>query len=115
MDFGVSADHIVKNKENEKRNKYLDLARELKTLWKMKTTVIQILIGALGTIPKYFVREQEELEIGERAESIQTGIVYAGQNTAKSPGDMRGLAVSKILMKNPLLMLVWNIKDWYRN
>ena len=30
MDFSVPADHRVKLKENEKKVKYLDLARELK-------------------------------------------------------------------------------------
>ena len=30
MDFTVPADHWVKLKENEKRDKYLDIARELK-------------------------------------------------------------------------------------
>ena len=30
-EFGVSADHEMKIKENEKKDKYLDLARELKT------------------------------------------------------------------------------------
>ena len=30
MDFAVLADHRVKIEENEKRDKYLDLARELK-------------------------------------------------------------------------------------
>ena len=31
MDFAVSADHRIKLKEDDKREKYLDLARELKT------------------------------------------------------------------------------------
>ena len=39
-----------KNK-NKRRDKYLDLARELKKLWDMKVAVIPIVIGALGTIP----------------------------------------------------------------
>ena len=30
VDFAVPADHRVKLKENEKKDKYLDLARELK-------------------------------------------------------------------------------------
>ena len=30
MDFAISADRMVKMKESEKRDKYLDLARELK-------------------------------------------------------------------------------------
>ena len=45
MDIAVLADHTVKTKENEKRDKYLDLDRELRKLWNMKMTVIQILIG----------------------------------------------------------------------
>ena len=34
-------------------------------------TVIPIIIGALGTVPKGLVRELEDLEIGGRAKSIQ--------------------------------------------
>ena len=52
MDFAVPADHRVKMKENEKRYKYLDLAGEMKKVWNMKVTMIQVVIGALGTTPK---------------------------------------------------------------
>ena len=53
MDFAVSVDSIVKSEESEeKKNKYLNLARELKKLWNMKVTVIPILIGALGTVTR---------------------------------------------------------------
>ena len=38
----------------------------------MKVTVIPIVIGALGTILKDLIRELKELEIGGRAEIIQT-------------------------------------------
>ena len=51
VDFAVPADHRVKLKEGEKRDKCLDLARELKKLWNMKMTVIRNVISALGTIP----------------------------------------------------------------
>ena len=33
VDFAVLADHRMKIKENEKTDKYLDLARELEKLW----------------------------------------------------------------------------------
>ena len=46
------------------RDKYLDLARELKKLWNMRVTVIPMIIGALGTVPKGLVRRLEELEVG---------------------------------------------------
>ena len=52
MDFAILADQRVKLKESEKINKYLDLARELKKLWKMKVTVIPIVISALGVVTK---------------------------------------------------------------
>ena len=35
MDFSVPANHGVKLNESEKRDKYLDLAKELKKLWNM--------------------------------------------------------------------------------
>ena len=42
-------DHRVKFKECEKKDKYLDLAMELKKLWNMKVTFMPIVIGAFGT------------------------------------------------------------------
>ena len=44
VDFAVPADHRVKLKEYEKRDKYLELGRELKKLWNMKVTVIPIVM-----------------------------------------------------------------------
>ena len=52
------------------KDKYLNLARELKKLWNMKVTVIPI--GALGTVTKGSMQGLEDLEIGERVETIQT-------------------------------------------
>ena len=52
MDVAVPAEHRIKLKESEKRNKYLDFARQLKKLWNMKVTVIPIVIGALITVTK---------------------------------------------------------------
>ena len=72
MDFAVLADHRMKLKEGEKKDKYLNFARELKKLWNMKVTVIPIVIGALGTVTKGLVQELENLEIRGRVETIQT-------------------------------------------
>ena len=52
VDFAVPADHRIKLKECEKKDKYLDLARELKKLWNMKVAIIPIVIGAFGTVTK---------------------------------------------------------------
>ena len=40
--FAVPADHRIKLKECKKKDKYLDLARELKKLWNMQVTIIPI-------------------------------------------------------------------------
>ena len=72
VNFAVPADHRVKLKESEKRNKNLDLARELKKLWKMKVTIIPIVIGAFGTVTKGTVQGLKDLKITERVETVQT-------------------------------------------
>ena len=41
--------------ESEKRDKYLDLARERKKIWSMKVIVITIVISALGTVIRRLV------------------------------------------------------------
>ena len=46
VDFAVPADHRIKLKECEKKDKYLDLARELKKLSNMQVTIIPIVMGA---------------------------------------------------------------------
>ena len=72
MNFAVRAVHRVKSKENDKRDKYLDLVRELKKLWNMKVTIIPSVIGALDTVPKGLVHGLEDLEIRGQVETIQT-------------------------------------------
>ena len=72
VDSAVPADHGMKLKEWEKRNKYLDLARELKNLWNMKVTIIPIVIGAFGTVTKGLLKGLEDLEVGGQVETIQT-------------------------------------------
>ena len=66
------ADHRIKLKECEKRDKYLDLARELKKLWNIKVTIIPIVIGAFGTVTKGLLKGQDYLEVGGRVETIKT-------------------------------------------
>ena len=101
--FRIQTDHVVparrpdlvivnrKKKKNEnlpktkkKKEKYLGLAK--KKLWKMKMTVIPIVISALGKIPMC-------LETGgftnqrENWDHTNNIIVDVGQNTEKIPDD----------------------------
>ena len=73
VDFAVPEDHIINLKESEKKDKYLDLSRELKKkLWKMIVTIVPIVIGALGTVTKGLLKGLEDLEVSGRVETIQT-------------------------------------------
>ena len=71
VDFAVPVDHRINLKESEKKDKYLDLARELKKLWNMKVRIVPIVIGALGTITKGLLKGLEDMEVGGRVETIQ--------------------------------------------
>ena len=71
VDFAVPADHRIKLKECEKKDKYLDLARELKKLWNMQVTIIPIVIGAFGKVSKGLLKGLEDLEVRGRVETIQ--------------------------------------------
>ena len=70
-DFIVPAYHRIKLKESEKRDKNVDLAKELEILWNMKVTVIPIVIVVIGTVTKALVQELDDLEIRGRVEDIQ--------------------------------------------
>ena len=72
VDFAVPADHRIKLKECEKRDKYVDLARELKKIWNMKVTIIPIVIGAFGRVTKRLSKGLDYLEVGGWVETIQT-------------------------------------------
>ena len=52
VNFAVLADYRVKLKKGKKIDKYLDFVRELKKLWNMRVTVIPVVVGTHGTIPK---------------------------------------------------------------
>ena len=99
VDFTVPADHGIKLKEYEKRDKYLNLARELKKkLWNMQVTIIPIVIGAKGTRGLGGWRTS--------GDHPNDSIVKNGKNTKKSPGDLRRLAVTQTPVKNRRLTLM---------
>ena len=75
MDLIIPLDHRVKITENKMRDKYLDLVGEVKMQWSMKVTVIPIVIGTLGTVPKAFLKRLEKLEIGGGIGTIRTTIL----------------------------------------
>ena len=68
VDFTVAAEYKIKLKECEKRDKYLDLARELKKT----VTIVPIVFGAFGTVSKGLLKGLEDWEVGGQVETIPT-------------------------------------------
>ena len=52
IDMTIPSDRNVSIKEVEKLSKYKDLEIEVSKMWKMKTTTLPVVIGALGVIRK---------------------------------------------------------------
>ena len=44
-------DHHVKEKEEEKIGKYMDLAAQFRRQFRVKTTIVPIVLGALEAVP----------------------------------------------------------------
>ena len=103
----VVADPKVKIKENEKRDKYLDLAKELKKLWNMRMTEIPIVTGALGTVSKSLEKGLDELEIEVRIETFQITTLLRStrilRRVLQTCGDLLSLRLHQ-------LALVWKTR-----
>ena len=71
VDFTVPADPRVKLKESEKKDEYLDLAREQKKTVEHEGDGDSNLNCALGTVTKVLVKGLEDLEIRGQAKNTQ--------------------------------------------
>ena len=69
----------------------------------MKVTIIPILIGALGTVTEGAGGLEKKRTSGDHQNVY---IIENGQNTEKSPGDLRRLTVIKTPVKNYQLTLM---------
>ena len=58
------AGYRINLKECKKKDKYFDLAREMKKLWNMKGTIVPIVIGAFCTKTKGLLKGLKDLEVG---------------------------------------------------
>ncbi len=71
IDVAVPIDRNVDIKMDEKREKYQDLAIELKSMWKLKEIrVVPVVIGAMGTVPKNLTRSIRDLEMTKTQQGL---------------------------------------------
>ena len=72
IDFAVPMDHRVEIKEAEKVHNYMNLATEVRRQHRVRTKIVPIIMGALGTVPKTLEKSFEILEIPDVTSSLQT-------------------------------------------
>ena len=65
VDFAIPTDHHVNEKELEKIDKYMYLAAEVRRQFRVKTVIVPIVLGALGTVPARQSKSLEKLEIDD--------------------------------------------------
>ena len=104
VDFVVPVDHGITLKECEKKDKYLDLARELKKTMEHESDDYTNCDCAFNTVTKGLLKFPEDLEVGERVETIQTPALL---KTARILG--RVLETWEDLL---LLKLQWKTISW---
>ena len=111
VDFAVPADHRIKLKECEKKDKYFDHVRELK---KKKQTMEPE--GDNYTNCNWcFGHSNQRITKGTggvgsgwtNGDHPNNNIIENGQNTEKSLGDLRRLAVAQTPVKDHQLRLMW--------
>ena len=71
VDIAVPGDNNVLQKETEKYEKYQDLAREIKKIWKSRTKVVPVVVDALGSVSKKLAGHLEQLGIKNRTRTMQ--------------------------------------------
>ena len=100
MDFAVPADQWVKLKEIKKRDKYLDLAKDLKTMgheddadtdcnWCARNKPRSIRKGTGSVVNKRTSGDHPD-----------DSIIKIGHNTDESPGDLKRLVVTQTPVEN---------------
>ena len=101
MNLAVPEDYRLKIKENEKGEKYLDFAKELRKLWNMSVTVILTVVGTLSTVLNSLRRGLEVLEILGKIETIQTtALSRSARILRKVLETCRDLLSLRLLSKN---------------
>ena len=107
MDFAVLADHRVKLKESEKKDKYLNLTRELKKIVERESDVYTNYNWC-----SWYSHQRINKETGGLGNKRMSGdhpnycITEISQNTEKSPEDLKRLDVIQTPVKDHQLILV---------
>ena len=75
IDFAVSGDSRIEEKDKDKIEKYQDLGRELQKIWNVKVKIIPLVVGFLGAIPKQFDNRLKQIGIIAETAQVQKKVL----------------------------------------
>ena len=84
IDFCIPWDGNVKAREDEKKEKYAPLAEKIRSIYKVRTETIPIVIGALGTVPKRLPGFLHDLGVPDVIGCMQTCALLGSQRILKN-------------------------------
>ena len=84
IDVAISGDRNLTKKEAEKVLKYKDLTIEIQRMWNVKTKVIEIIIGATGTISKSFRKYASNIPGKHEVNELQETAILGTEHTSES-------------------------------
>ena len=76
IDVAISGDRNVIKKEADKILKYEYLTIEIQRMWKVKTRVIPVIIGATGTISKSFRKYISNIQGNHEVKELQKTAIF---------------------------------------
>ena len=76
IDVAIPSDLNVADKEAEKINKYQDLRIELEWLWKMRTSMVPVINGALGCVSHNFSKHLSSLSMPTVDKFVLQNLLY---------------------------------------
>ena len=100
-----------KTERRELKDKYQDLARELKKkLWNRKVTIITIVIGSFGTVTKRLRKGLKDLKIRERRKTIQNTALLRSARILRRV--LKKLWIMKVTIVPILIGALGTITKW---
>ena len=93
VDIAVPGDSNVLQEETEKYEKYQDLAREIKRIWKSTTKVVLVVVGALGSVSKKLAGHLEKLGIKDRTRTMQKSALLGSPHILGKVPEFSGVVV----------------------
>ena len=75
IDFAVTGDSRIEEKEKDKIEKHQDLGRELQKIWNVKVNIIPLVVGSLGAIPKQFGNRLKQIGITAGTAQVQKTVL----------------------------------------